>query len=540
MPDSRSGKARPPPILRRLAELAAGGFADLGRAGARALLLSGRRWAAATRAAAREQLFGTSAALEVSEAALEGESLRDLAGRVARLARSLSGASEAVVFARSAGALLPLSCEEAGPALHALAARAVGPLGGGDDAASGPPPGGLVALPLLSGTTPAGALVLRARPGVRLRRRRLAPLLGRAGAALASAERQASKDRFLSFAAHELKTPLTSIKGYAYSLARRTERGEPLDPHAVEVLERQAERLHGLLEEMLEVSRLETGRFVLHQEPCDLGELLASALRALRRLGSDGFEVAGDPVPLPLLADRDRLERALIALALRARALGNPIRASIAREPSSAVLRIRWEGPELPQAALAQAFGPQWEAPASGRLGLGMALLLAERVAALHGGALRCEPLAFVLELPLREGRAEVPTASDARRALVVDDDAAIAGMLAELLAENGFAADSATGGRAALVKMRAEPPDLLVLDLRMPEMDGRALLAEARRSGFSPRVVLLSADREVARAAAEMGADAFVEKPFAPDGLLAAVRRVMPQIAAAGLPQPG
>src|SRR5262249_6791276 len=98
--------------------------------------------------------------------------------------------------------------------------------------------------------------------------RPLRPLLTRAAAVLAAAERESRKDRFLSLAAPELKTPLTSIKGFAYSLARRLEKGEPSDPRHVQVLERQAERLHALLEEMLEVSRIETGRFVLHEEPC--------------------------------------------------------------------------------------------------------------------------------------------------------------------------------------------------------------------------------------------------------------------------------
>jgi signal transduction histidine kinase/CheY-like chemotaxis protein len=553
VPDRSSAAARPRPTLRFLAGIALGALADVGRAGARALILSGRRWAAETRAAAREQLFGTSAALEVSEAALAGETLHDLGSRIARLALALSGATEAVVFARSAGALLPVSCDEVDPALRELALRAdagassgAGPSAssnasaGREKAGAGEPASEhAVAMPLVAGLKPAGVLCLRLRPQARLRHRRLAPLLRRAGAALASAERQASKDRFLSFAAHELKTPLTSIKGYAYSLARRTEHGEPADPRAIEVLERQAERLHGLLEEMLEVSRLETGRFVLHQEPCELGELLDSALRALRRLGSDGVEVIGERVPLPLFADRDRLERALVALTLRARSLGR-VRASTERSSERAVLRIAWEGPALPAVARAQAFGPRWETPTPERLGLGMALAVAERVASLHGGVLRCEPDAFVLEVPLRETRAEPPGASGARRALVVDDDEAIAGMLAELLAEHGFAADSATGGRAALLKMQAEPPDLLVLDLRMPEMDGRALLAEVRRSGFAPRVVLLSADGDVARAAKELGADAFVEKPFAPEGLLAAIRRAIPGPGPASKGQPG
>jgi len=146
----------------------------------------------------------------------------------------------------------------------------------------------------------------------------LEPLLLRAGAVLAAAEREARKDRFLSLAAHELKTPLTSIKGFAYSLSRRIEKGEAADPRTVEILERQAERLHGLLEEMLEVSRLEMHRFVLHQEPCDLGELVESALRSVRGWREDDIQVQGAG-QLPLLADRDGWNARIGAMALRAR-----------------------------------------------------------------------------------------------------------------------------------------------------------------------------------------------------------------------------
>src|SRR6267378_93032 len=113
-------------------------------------------------------------------------------------------------------------------------------------------------------------------------------------------------------------------------------------------------------------------------------------------------------------------------------------------------------------------------------------------------------------------------------RVLVVDDDEPIARMMAEFLAEHGFEADWAGGGRAALVKIKAEPPDAIVLDLRMPDMDGRALLAAVRASGLAPHVVLFSADREVAAAARELACEAFVEKPFAPESLLAAVRRAL------------
>ena len=111
----------------------------------------------------------------------------------------------------------------------------------------------------------------------------------------------------------------------------------------------------------------------------------------------------------------------------------------------------------------------------------------------------------------------------------IIDDDESVARMLAEYLSDHDLQADWAGGGREALQKIERGPaPDLMVLDLRMPDVDGRELLALVRRRGLEPRVVLLSADREVAAAARELRADGFVEKPFEPENLLAAVRRAL------------
>ncbi len=118
---------------------------------------------------------------------------------------------------------------------------------------------------------------------------------------------------------------------------------------------------------------------------------------------------------------------------------------------------------------------------------------------------------------------------------MVVDDDEPIARMMAEFLAEHGFTADWTGNGRVALARVKAQPPEVMVLDLRMPEMDGRALLTAVRAMGLSPRVVLFSADREVAAAARELSCEAFVETPFAPESLLAAVRRALAREAPAG-----
>jgi CheY-like chemotaxis protein len=473
------------------------------------------------------------AATQLADAALSGETIAQLATRIANIARELSGAEAAAVFGRSPGGPVVLGSAGGVPAAD-LAARTL--LSSGPERRS-EGAGRAVSLPLRIRGNVVGALVLRFGPHRTVALKPLEPLLLRAGAVLAAAEREARKDRFLSLAAHELKTPLTSIKGFAYSLSRRMEKGEAADPKAVEILERQAERLHGLLDEMLEVSRLEMQRFVLHQEPCDLGELVESALRSVRRLGVEGEIRVERTAPLPLTADRERIERAICALVLRARSFGAPLAVRAARSASRAGVHISWVGAPLTSQERAQAFEPRWEEPQSARQGLGMALFVARHAVGMHGGELRADAHELVLELPLR---VEAPRKGKPAegRILVVDDDESVARMLAEYFSDHGLEADWAGGGRAALEKIERGPaPALIVLDLRMPDVDGRELLALVRRRGLDPRVVLLSAHREVATAARELRADGFVEKPFAPENLLAAVRRALEERPIAGTP---
>jgi signal transduction histidine kinase len=464
------------------------------------------------------------AATQLADAALAGAPTGELAARIARIARELSGAEAAAVFGRGPAGPVLLGSDGGVPAAD-LAGRTL-QTGSSERRSEGD--GRAVSVPLRMGSSVVGALVLRFGPDKPVALKPLQALLLRAGAVLAAAEREARKDRFLSLAAHELKTPLTSIKGFAYSLSRRMEKGESADPRTVEILERQAERLHGLLEEMLEVSRLEMQRFVLHQEPCELGELVESALRSVRRLGAEvDIRVEGEGA-LPLLADRERVERAIAAMTLRARSFGAPVTLQILRDQKHAELRVRWVGAKLTTQERAQAFEAHWEDAQPQRQGLGMGLFIARHCIGLHGGELRADPEALVLRLPLRALPAQ-KAGGAAGRVLVVDDDEAIARMLAEYLSEHGLAADWAGGGRPALEKIQAGPaPDILILDLRMPDLDGRELLAQVRRQGFDPHVLLLSADREVAAAARELRTDGFVEKPFAPENLLAAVRRVL------------
>ena len=515
-----------------LASFARHGFGITRRGAGRGVALLAKSAARAAPRLPQRSKRAVEAATELADAALEGEGLRELACRLAKLARELSGAAgAAVVQPAEGGQLVELGADGARCQSSTLARDVIE---GGSPLAEEPsvePHGAAqVALPLCHRERTLGALLLRFENGAPRDLRQLRPLVARAGTVLAAAEREARKDRFLGFAAHELKTPLTAIKGFAYSLARRLERGEPADVRAVQVLERQAERLHSLLEEMLEVSRIDMGRFLLHLEPCDLGELLYAANRVLKRLGAHQLERRGPAAPLPLQADRDRIERALVALALRVQELGVAGGATLSSDGVMACARVSWFGSPLSASERAEALGPRWDAKEKPRSGLGMGLALAHKISRMHGGELAVEANAFTLKLPLRAPGQEQRPEGAGRRVLVVDDDEAIATMLADFLGENGFTASFALGGRAGLQMIERGPaPDLLVLDLRMPDLDGRSMLLQARALyRLRSRVVLLSADRAVAIAAAELGADAFVEKPFAPEGLLAAVRRAL------------
>src|SRR5262249_51803554 len=147
---------------------------------------------------------------------------------------------------------------------------------------------------------------------------------------------------------------------------------------------------------------------------------------------------------LPLVADRERIERALTAMVLRARSLG-PVQIDAGRNGCLAEVRVHWSGDSLPDPQ--DALLSRWELPQAQRHGLGMALMIARRAAELHGGSLRAEAHAFLLHLPLRT-RAQGRGGGGEGRVLVVDDDEPIARMMAEFLAEHGFEADWAGGGR--------------------------------------------------------------------------------------------
>ncbi len=118
---------------------------------------------------------------------------------------------------------------------------------------------------------------------------------------------------------------------------------------------------------------------------------------------------------------------------------------------------------------------------------------------------------------------------ADPARVLIVDDDAHIRHVVRFALEKAGFLADEAADGRAALARIEAQPPDLLILDIMMPELDGTEVCRQVRARSRLPIIFLSSRDDEVDRIVGlELGGDDYVSKPFSPRELVARVRAVL------------
>jgi signal transduction histidine kinase/DNA-binding NarL/FixJ family response regulator len=364
-----------------------------------------------------------------------------------------------------------------------------------------------------------------------------------------------AKSTFLANMSHELRTPLNSILGYA-QIMQRESAGDPRNARRLELVTRSGEHLLQLINDLLDLSRIEAGRIDLQLRPCALRRLVAEIAEqfqgraAQKGLGFDHHQ----PRPLPewVLADEHRLRQVLTNL------LGNAIKftetgevaLAAAVQPANGVVRfdVRDTGIGIASADLARIFEPFQQAapPALAAQGAGLGLAITERLVNLLGGQLHVASRLgagthFWFELPLPP--TDAPTlGTDApriitgyggprRRVLVVDDEANNRELLCDLLGGLGFVVVEADGGRPALAACVRESFDLALVDLRMPGIDGLALIPRLTAAAHPPgRIVALSAsvfpiDRTQAVAA---GADDFLPKPIHEPTLFATLQRLL------------
>ncbi len=359
-----------------------------------------------------------------------------------------------------------------------------------------------------------------------------------------------AKDEFLAMLGHELRNPLSPIL-VALELMRLKGVDHVLREHAV--IERQARHLVRLVDDLLDVARIAQGKVVLQRERVELAPLVTQAVETVSPLlEARGHRLTVDVPPqgLPLDADPVRFTQVLSNLLSNAAKYTNRNGAISVRahaEDRQCVVRVADNGIGIAPDMLPRLFDifvqePQALDRAQGGLGLGLAIV--RSLVSLHGGVVSAhspgegQGSVFEVRLPLAGGAGRAPADADApaqalppgqrRRIMLVDDNTDMLDSLSELLALQGHEVHALSDPASALREAERLRPDLAILDIGLPGMDGYELAAELRRrphlSGL--RLVALTGYGQAAdrRRSAAAGFHAHLVKPVNPDQLAALI----------------
>ena len=323
------------------------------------------------------------------------------------------------------------------------------------------------------------------------------------------------KDEFLATLAHELRNPLAPIRTGAFLLARRAPQ-DPETSQVVDMIARQSAHMARLVDDLLDVARIEQGRLELRKERVDPGLLLAHAVEACRTFieaGNHQLSLAL-PSPMPALeADPVRLEQMLCNLlnnACKCTPAGGRIELAAVVDGAELTLCVRDNGIGMTPEVLAHIFDLFYQAgQAVDRPGgLGIGLTLVQRLALLHGGSVTASSAGpgqgseFRLRLPLFEPaappvEAEIPDGGQQGRkqhVLIVDDDPNVRMTLEMLLKTLDYQVTVAATGAKGVERALALRPDLALIDLGMPGLNGLEVAVRIRAAlGQAIRLVALT-----------------------------------------------
>jgi PAS domain S-box-containing protein len=347
------------------------------------------------------------------------------------------------------------------------------------------------------------------------------------------------KSEFLAILAHELRNPLAPILTAMYVVRARTA-SDPLLEQARRTVERQVKHLARLLDDLLDVSRISQDKIELRRAPVDLAGAMAEAVEgAAHMIQAAGHElqVAFSPEPLIVEGDATRLVQVLGNLLNNAAKYTEPggrITVTGTREGEEAVVRVRDTGIGITPELLPRVFDLFTQADSSlarSRGGLGIGLTLVRMLVELHGGRVsassrgRGHGSEFVVRLPLVQAApvSSPPSPlcpSAARRVLIIEDNRDAREMLRIALEMEGHSVHAASTGPQGVEAARALAPDVILLDVGLPGLDGYEAARRIRR-GLGGAVVLVAVtgygDPEAKQRAVEAGFDVHLVKPVDP-----------------------
>ncbi len=363
------------------------------------------------------------------------------------------------------------------------------------------------------------------------------------------------KNEFLAMLAHELRNPLAPIESAVQILRLKGSHDQEVQ-WARDVIERQVQQMTRLVNDLLDVSRITSGKINLQMGPVELKQIVDAATEISRPVIEShhhSFTVSTDQKSIWLTGDSPRLVQALSNIlnnAAKYTPNGGRITLAAGQEGNDVVIRVRDSGIGIPAAMLPSIFDLFTQVNRSldrSEGGLGIGLTLVRKIMDMHGGSVQAQSSGsdlgseFVLRLPAMtpSGRnAVAPGAGPndgstavTRKILVVDDNVDSATSLAMLLKMLGSPTATAFSGREALQKITNDPPDLVFLDIGLPEMNGYEVarrLRQNERLNTCHLVALSGYGQETdIQESAQAGFDHHLVKPVTLENLLALLNRL-------------
>jgi CHASE3 domain sensor protein/CheY-like chemotaxis protein/two-component sensor histidine kinase len=373
------------------------------------------------------------------------------------------------------------------------------------------------------------------------------------------------KDQFIATVSHELRTPLTAILGWAAIL-----RDDHVDPQTLDeglaTIQRSAYVQKKLIEDLLDVSRIQTGKLRLSMRTLDLSDVIRGAIESMRPAADArslrittaieaGLRISGDP---------DRLQQImwnLMTNAVKFTPKGGEIAINVTRADSHVVIEVRDTGDGIDLSFLPHVFQPFRQSDSSRarvHKGLGLGLSIVKYLVEAHGGSVSVwsagngKGTTFRVSLPIMpivhgemSDETALPIANDVGdipitlpsphalrglKIMVVDDHEPTRGILSFVLQRSGGEVVSASGAAAAMTLFRAQRPDVMVSDIGMPDEDGLTLLERIRKlpasaGGETPAIALTAyVRREDSERLLGGGFQAYLTKPVEPVELVNAI----------------
>ena len=360
---------------------------------------------------------------------------------------------------------------------------------------------------------------------------------------------------FLGMVSHELRVPLTSIKGSAATALGTSPASDPATTHQFfRIIDQQADHMHGLIDDLLDAGRIETGTLSVVPEPTEVTRLVDQARNTFLSGGGRRTVQIDLPPDLPrVMADRRRIVQVLnnlLSNASRHSPESSPIRIAAVHDGVHVAISITDEGRGVPSDLLPHLFRKYTRVAGGGRGigGSGLGLAICKGLVEAHGGRIRAESggsglgTRFTFTLPAVEEAGTVVAVGFARsssrqtrggrertRILVVDDDPQTLRYVRDALTAAGYSPVVTGDPREVSHLIKTKQPRLVLLDLILPGTDGIELMESLPELAELPVIFISGYGRDdtIARAL-ETGANDYIVKPFSPTELVARVQAAL------------